>query len=243
MARSLRSTTPRLRSRHRSSPTARGEDANPALLPHEVQNLRRAGADGHDGVDGAVDLPRMERAVREIIIAMGEDPNREGLRNTPSRIARAYAELTAGLRLDPRVYLKTVFHVRYNQIVLLRNIPFHSICEHHFLPFVGRAHVAYLPRDRVVGLSKLARVVEAFALRPQVQERLTDQIADAIMEGLHPLGAICVVEASHTCMTIRGIRKPGSSMVTSAIRGSFVRNHSTRTEVLNLIYGSARLRS
>ncbi|HEV7135426.1 MAG TPA: GTP cyclohydrolase I FolE [Steroidobacteraceae bacterium] len=190
-----------------------------------------------------MDLPRMERAVREIIIAMGEDPNREGLRNTPSRIARAYAELTAGLRLDPRVYLKTVFHVRYNQIVLLRNIPFHSICEHHFLPFVGRAHVAYLPRDRVVGLSKLARVVEAFALRPQVQERLTDQVADAIMDGLHPLGAICVIEASHTCMTIRGIRKPGSSMVTSAIRGTFVRNHSTRTEVLNLIYGSARLRT
>ncbi|MGH8297237.1 MAG: GTP cyclohydrolase I FolE [Steroidobacteraceae bacterium] len=185
----------------------------------------------------------MERAVREIIIAMGEDPDREGLRNTPSRIARAYAELTAGLWLDPRVYLKTVFHVRYNQIVLLRNIPFHSICEHHFLPFVGRAHVAYLPRDRVVGLSKLARVVEAFALRPQVQERLTDQIADAIMEGLHPLGAICVIEASHTCMTIRGVRKPGSSMVTSAIRGTFVRNQSTRTEVLNLIYGSSRLRA
>lgn len=242
MARSLRSTTPRSRSRQRSLP-AKGGDANPALLPHEVQNLRRAGADGGGGADVAVDLPRMERAVREIIIAMGEDPNREGLRNTPSRIARAYAELTAGLRLDPRVYLKTVFHVRYNQIVLLRNIPFHSICEHHFLPFVGRAHVAYLPRARVVGLSKLARVVEAFALRPQVQERLTDQIADAIMEGLHPLGAICVIEASHTCMTIRGIRKPGSSMVTSAIRGTFVRNHSTRTEVLNLIYGSARLRA
>lgn len=236
-SRSLRSAIPRLRSRQRSNHPAGSEDANPALLPHEVRSLPRAGA------AGAVDLPRMERAVREIIIAMGEDPNREGLRNTPSRIARAYAELTAGLRLDPRVYLKTVFHVRYNQMVLLRNVPFHSICEHHFLPFVGRAHVAYLPRDRVVGLSKLARVVEAFALRPQVQERLTDQIADAIMEGLHPLGAICVIEASHTCMTIRGIRKPGSSMVTSAIRGTFVRNHSTRTEVLNLIYGSARLRA
>lgn len=238
MARTPGSATPRLRSRQRSDhPASSGDDANPPLLPHEVRGPRRAAA------DGAVDLPRMERAVREIIIAMGEDPNREGLRNTPSRIARAYAELTAGLRLDPRVYLKTVFHVRYNQIVLLRNIPFHSICEHHFLPFVGRAHVAYLPRDRVVGLSKLARVVEAFALRPQVQERLTDQIADAIMDGLHPLGAICVIEASHTCMTIRGIRKPGSSMVTSAIRGTFVRNHSTRSEVLNLIYGSAKLRA
>ncbi len=186
-----------------------------------------------------MDQERIARAVREIIIAIGENPEREGLRNTPSRIARTYAELTAGLHLDPRVYLQTVFHVKYNQIVLLRNIPFHSICEHHFLPFVGRAHVAYLPRDKVVGLSKLARVVEAFALRPQVQERLTDQIADAIMDGLHPLGAICVIEASHTCMTIRGVRKPGSSMVTSAIRGTFVRNQATRTEVLNLIYGSA----
>lgn len=227
MARTETSAMRHLRSRPRNSP----------ILPREARRLRRA------GLDGAVDLPRMERAVREIIIAMGEDPEREGLRNTPARIARAYAELTTGLRLDPRVYLQTVFHVRYNQIVLLRNIPFHSICEHHFLPFVGHAHVAYLPRNRVVGLSKLARVVEAFALRPQVQERLTDQIADAIMEGLHPLGAICVIEASHTCMTIRGIRKPGSSMVTSSIRGTFVRNHATRTEVLNLIYGSARLRA
>ena len=189
----------------------------------------------------AVDLPRIERAVREIIIAIGEDPNREGLRKTPSRIARAYAELTAGLQIDPRVYLKTVFGEKYNQIVLLRNIPFHSICEHHFLPFVGHAHVAYLPHNQVVGLSKLARVVEALALRPQVQERLTDQIADAIMESLRPLGAICVIDASHTCMTIRGIKKPGSAMVTSAIRGTFVRNQATRTEVLNLIYGSGGL--
>ena len=189
----------------------------------------------------SVDLPRIERAIREIIIALGEDPDREGLKQTPARIARAYAELTRGLRMDPRACLKTVFHEKYNQIVLLRNIPFHSICEHHFLPFVGHAHVAYLPRRRVVGLSKLARVVEGYALRPQVQERLTDQIADAIMEVLQPLGAICVIDASHTCMTIRGVHKPGTSMVTSALRGIFVRNQATRNEVLNLIYGSAAL--
>ena len=194
-----------------------------------------------DKAPAAVDIPRIERAVREIMIAIGEDPDREGLRRTPNRIARAYAELTEGLRIDPLAYLKTVFHEKYNQIVLLRNIPFHSMCEHHFLPFVGHAHVAYLPHQRVVGLSKLARVVEGFALRPQVQERLTDQIADAIMNGLHPLGAICVIDASHTCMTIRGINKPGSTMVTSAIRGTFVKNQATRNELLNLIYGSAGL--
>lgn len=241
MARKTTSVARRSRLRHTTRSNAHSqaaERAAPLFLPREVRRLRRSEAIGE------VDQERIARAVREIIIAIGENPDREGLRNTPSRIARAYAELTAGLHLDPRVYLQTVFHVKYNQIVLLRNIPFHSICEHHFLPFVGRAHVAYLPRDKVVGLSKLARVVEAFALRPQVQERLTDQIADAIMEGLHPLGAICVIEASHTCMTIRGIHKPGSSMVTSAIRGTFVRNQATRTEVLNLIYGSAaRLRA
>jgi len=241
MARKTTSVARRSRLRHTSRSNIRSQAtdrAAPLLLSREARRLRRPEATSE------VNQERIARAVREIIIAIGENPDREGLRNTPSRIARAYAELTAGLHLDPRVYLQTVFHVKYNQIVLLRNIPFHSICEHHFLPFVGRAHVAYLPRDKVVGLSKLARVVEAFALRPQVQERLTDQIADAIMEGLHPLGAICVIEASHTCMTIRGIRKPGSSMVTSAIRGTFVRNQATRTEVLNLIYGSAaRLRA
>lgn len=202
---------------------------------------RSSAAPADRPADGAVDLSRIERAIREIIVALGEDPDREGLRQTPARIARAYVELTRGLRIDPRAYLKTVFHEKYDQIVLLRNIPFHSICEHHFLPFVGHAHVAYLPRRRVVGLSKLARVVEGFALRPQVQERLTDQVADAIMEVLQPLGAICVMDASHTCMTIRGVHKPGTSMVTSAIRGIFRRNQATRDEVLNLIYGSAVL--
>ena len=205
----------------------------------QVEDRGRTSAEGK--VSFKVDLSRIERAVREIMIAIGEDPDREGLRRTPNRIARAYAELTAGLQIDPLGHLKTVFHEKYKQIVLLRNIPFHSICEHHFLPFVGHAHVAYLPHNRVVGLSKLARVVEGFALRPQVQERLTDQIADAIMKGLRPLAAICVIDASHTCMTIRGIKKPGSAMVTSAIRGTFVRNQATRNEVLNLIYGSAGL--
>jgi GTP cyclohydrolase I len=204
-----------------------------------LEDVKHAAGSGKGS--SAVDLRRIERAVREIMIAIGEDPDREGLRKTPNRIARAYAELTAGLRVDPLVHLKTVFHEKYNQIVLLRNIPIHSICEHHFLPFEGHAHVAYLPRHRVVGLSKLARVVEAFALRPQVQERLTDQIADAIMNGLRPLGAICVIDASHTCMTIRGIQKPGSVMVTSAIRGTFVKNQATRNELLSLIYGSSGL--
>jgi len=221
----------------RSTPAIRAASAAPSR-----RRARKPGTSAaHRPVAAAVDLPRIERAVREIIAAIGEDPRREGLRRTPERIARAYAELTAGLQTDPRRHLQTVFHETYNQIVLLKNIPFHSICEHHFLPFIGHAHVAYLPRDRVVGLSKLARVVEGYALRPQVQERLTNQIADAIMDGLRPLGAICVLEASHACMTVRGIHKPGSSMVTSAIRGTFIRNQASRTEVLNLIYGAARL--
>lgn len=188
-----------------------------------------------------VDLPRIERAVREILIAVGEDPDREGLRKTPNRVARSYAERMAGLCVDPRVFLRTVFEEGYNQVVLLRNIPFHSMCEHHLLPFTGHAHVAYLPDGKVLGLSKIARLVDAFALRPQLQERLTDQIVDAIMDGLQPLGAVCVVEATHDCMTIRGIKKSGSMLVTSAIRGIFQRDHASRGEVLALIYGTSRL--
>ncbi len=188
-----------------------------------------------------VDLPRIERAVREILIAVGEDPDREGLRKTPNRVARSYAELMAGLGSDPQVLLRTVFKDGYNQVVLLRNIPFHSMCEHHLLPFTGHAHVAYLPDGKVLGLSKIARLVDAFALRPQLQERLTDQIADAIMDGLQPLGAVCVIEATHNCMTIRGIKKQGSTMVTSAIRGIFQTDDASRGEVLALIYGTSRL--
>ena len=190
----------------------------------------------------AVDLPRIEKAVREILLAVGEDPDREGLLKTPNRVARAYAELMAGLRTDPRTHLTTVFRERYDEIVLLRDIQFHSLCEHHLLPFTGRAHVAYLPDGKVVGLSKLARLVEGFARRPQVQERLTTQIADALMEELQPIGAVCVIEATHTCMTIRGAKKPGSMMVTSALRGIFKDNPSSRAEVLGLIHSrDARL--
>ena len=188
---------------------------------------------------GAVDGPRIERAVREILIAIGEDPDREGLVRTPNRVARAYGELMAGLRVDPRMHLRTVFHERYQEVVLLRDIEFHSLCEHHLLPFMGRAHVAYLPDGRVVGLSKLARLVEGYARRPQVQERLTTQIADALMEELNPIGAACVIEAVHTCMTIRGVKKHGSTMVTSELRGIFKENPASRAEILSLMYGTA----
>src|SRR5678816_2551796 len=164
---------------------------------------------------------------------------REGLLKTPSRVARAYAELMAGLWVDPREHLKTVFRERYDEVVLLRDIEFHSLCEHHLLPFTGRAHVAYLPDGKVVGLSKLARLVEGYARRPQVQERLTTQIADALMEELNPIGVACVIEASHTCMTIRGVRKPGSIMVTSALRGIFKENPSSRAEILTLMYSKS----
>jgi GTP cyclohydrolase I len=184
------------------------------------------------------DLGRIERAVREILLAIGEDPEREGLARTPGRVARSYAELMAGLREDPRSHLKTVFRERYDEIVLLRDIEFYSLCEHHLLPFMGRAHVAYLPDGKVVGLSKLARLVEGYARRPQVQERLTTQIADAVMEELNAVGAACVIEATHTCMTIRGARKPGSLMVTSALRGAFKDNATSRAEVLGLIAGN-----
>lgn len=186
-----------------------------------------------------VDLPRIERAVREILIAVGENPDREGLLKTPNRVARAYAELMSGLKETPREHLKTVFHERYDEVVLLRDIEFHSLCEHHLLPFTGRAHVAYLPDGKVVGLSKLARLVEGYARRPQVQERLTTQIADALMEELNPMGAACVIEATHTCMTIRGARKPGSTMVTSALRGIFKENPSSRAEILTLMYSES----
>lgn len=202
------------------------------------------GEDDYEPVDkispklaAQVDLPRIERAVREILIAVGEDPDREGLIKTPSRVARAYAELFSGLKDNPKEHLKTVFHERYDEVVLLRDIEFHSVCEHHLLPFTGRAHVAYLPDGKVVGLSKLARLVDGFARRPQVQERLTTQIADALMEELNPMGAACVIEATHTCMTIRGAHKPGSLMVTSALRGVFRENPASRNEILSLLFG------
>lgn len=218
-----------------STPVHVAHDSHTDDLAHS-QETQPSSANG-----ASVDLPRIERAVREILIAVGEDPDREGLRKTPNRVARSYVELMAGLRSDPKTHLRTVFTNGYNQVVLLRNIPFHSMCEHHLLPFTGHAHVAYLPDGKVVGLSKIARLVDAFALRPQLQERLTDQIADAMMEGLQPLGAVCMIEATHTCMTIRGIKKEGSTMVTSAIRGVFKTDQASRSEVLALIHGTSRL--
>ena len=191
-----------------------------------------------DVPSSGVDLPRIEKAVREILIAIGENPDREGLARTPNRVARLYVELMAGLRIDPREHLKTVFHERYQEVVLLRDIEFNSLCEHHLLPFTGKAHVAYLPDGKVVGLSKLARLVEGYARRPQVQERLTTQIADALMDELNPIGAAVVIEAVHTCMTIRGVKKHGSTMVTSELRGIFKENPASRAEILSLMYGT-----
>jgi GTP cyclohydrolase IA len=203
----------------------------------------RAAAADAAGEGAHVDLPRIEKAVREILLAIGEDPDREGLLKTPSRVARAYAELFAGLRTDPRKHLRTVFTEQgYDEVVLLRDIPFSSVCEHHLLPFTGRAHVAYLPDPdgKVVGLSKLSRLVEGYARRPQVQERLTAQIADALMEELQPVGSACVIEAVHTCMTIRGAKKHGSTMVTSALRGIFKENPASRAEILALMHASSK---
>jgi GTP cyclohydrolase IA len=201
----------------------------------EISPSNGDGVNGETGLPHKVDLPRIERAVREILLAIGENPEREGLRKTPARVGRSYAELISGLYEDPRRYLRTVFHERYDEVVLLRNIEFNSLCEHHLLPFTGRVHVAYLPDGKVVGLSKLARMVDGYARRPQVQERLTTQIADALWEELNPQGAACVIEAIHTCMTVRGVRRPGSTMVTSALRGVFKDNPASRSEILGLI--------
>jgi GTP cyclohydrolase IA len=184
-----------------------------------------------------VDLPRIERAVREILAAVGEDPAREGLRETPARVARMYAELFAGLHDDPRLHLRKFFTEKYDEMVLVRDISFNSICEHHLLPFTGVAHIGYVPNGKVVGLSKLARVVESVSHRPQVQERMTEQIANLLIEELDVKGVAVVIEATHSCMTIRGVRKPGSICVTSAMKGIFRSNLSSRSEVMTLIYG------
>jgi len=182
-----------------------------------------------------IDVTRIEKAVAEILAAVGEDPRREGLKQTPTRVAKMYSELLAGMHKDPKEHLRSVFSESYDEIVLLRGIPFYSICEHHLMPFIGSAHVAYLPAGRVLGVSKLARIVDDFARRLQTQERLTYQIADFIMDSLKPQGAAVVIEASHSCMTIRGIKKPGSVMVTSALRGIFRKDPKSRSELLSLI--------
>ena len=187
-----------------------------------------------------VDLPRIQRAVREILAAVGEDPDREGLRETPARVARMYAELFAGLHQDPHEHLQKFFTQEYDEVVLVRDIAFNSVCEHHLLPFMGQAHIAYIPNGKVIGLSKLARVVEVVSKRPQVQERMTEDIANLLVEELGAKGVAVVVEASHSCMTIRGVRKPGSVCVTSAMKGVFRSNLSSRSEVMTLIYGERR---
>ena len=181
-----------------------------------------------------VDQPRIERAVREILLAIGENPDREGLVETPQRVARMYAELFQGLRQDPAVYLRKFFTEKYDSMVIVKDIEFHSMCEHHLLPFIGKVHIGYIPKGRVVGLSKLARVVETVSRRPQLQERMTETIAELLMSELEAQGVGVVVEASHACMTLRGVRKPGSYCVTSAMKGTFRSRASTRAEFLNL---------
>jgi GTP cyclohydrolase IA len=188
---------------------------------------------------GEFDLPRIERAVREILVAIGEDPERDGLRDTPARVARASAEQFAGLRQAPRDVLTTVFDADHDEMVLVRDIEVYGTCEHHLLPFVGVAHIGYIPNSKgqITGLSKLARLVDVYARRPQVQERMTSQIADALADTLEPRGVVVVIEAEHLCMTMRGVRKPGARTVTSAVRGSFRDNDNTRAEAMSLIYG------
>ncbi len=187
-----------------------------------------------------VDLHRIERAVREILEAVGEDPDREGLQETPARVARMYAEMFQGLHQDARPHLQKFFTEKYDEVVLVRDISFCSMCEHHLLPFTGLAHIGYLPGGKVVGLSKLARVVEVVARRPQVQERMTEEIANLLETELDAKGVAVVVEASHSCMTIRGVRKPGSMCITSAMKGIFRSHLSSRSEVMQLIYGERR---
>lgn len=194
-----------------------------------VENLPRRG----------IDKPRIAAAVREILFAIGEDPDREGLRATPERVARAYEEIFAGLQQDPREVLSTVFDEQHEEMVIVRDIPLYSTCEHHLVPWHGVAHVGYIPNvdGQITGLSKLARLVDLYAKRPQVQERLTSQVADALVEVLDPRGVIVVVEAEHLCMSMRGVRKPGSRTLTSAVRGSLQSSSASRAEAMGLIFG------
>jgi len=217
-------------------------------LGTERTRSTRAGSDSGPIVAGTsrdrtategIDAPRAEAAVRELLLAVGEDPDRPGLVDTPARVARAYAEVFAGLRQDPMDILSTTFDEHHDEIVLVKDIAMYSTCEHHLVPFHGVAHVGYIPGDdgRVTGLSKLARLVEVYARRPQVQERMTRQIADALFDVLTPRGVIVVIEAEHLCMAMRGIRKPGSTTMTSAVRGIFRENAATRSEAMSLILG------
>ena len=187
---------------------------------------------------GPFDASRVERAVRELLIGVGEDPDRDGLRDTPARVARSYAELFAGLRQDPATVLSTTFDLGHDEMVLVKDIEVSSCCEHHLVPFHGVAHVGYIPNQdgRITGLSKLARLVDVYARRPQVQERLTTQVADALVEHLEPRGVIVVIECEHLCMSLRGVRKAGATTITSAVRGQ-LRDPTTRAEAISLIRG------
>lgn len=206
-----------------------------------AHDLDTATSDGPLVPAGEVDLDRIRTAVREILVAIGEDPDRDGLLETPARVARAYAEMFAGLRQDPSDVLSTTFDLGHEEMVMVRDIELYSCCEHHLVPFHGVAHVGYIPSadGRITGLSKLARLVDVFAKRPQVQERLTTQVADALVEHLRPRGVIVVLECEHLCMSMRGVRKPGSRTVTSAVRGQ-LRDPATRAEAMSLIAAHAR---
>lgn len=186
-----------------------------------------------------MDLPRIERAVREILAAVGEDPDRDGLVDTPVRVARMYAEMFSGLHADPAEHLTVTFESSHDEMVMVRDIPLQSVCEHHLIPFSGKAHVAYIPGDdgRITGLSKIARLVEGFSRRPQVQEQLTVQIADAMEKTLEPRGVMVIIEAEHLCMSMRGVQKAGSTTVTSAVRGLFRANIATREEAMRFVTG------
>jgi GTP cyclohydrolase IA len=191
-------------------------------------------------LDTPMDLDRIAKAVREILEAIGEDPDRDGLHDTPERVARMYAEICSGLYEQADSHLEVTFEAGHDEMVMVRDIPIYSLCEHHLIPFVGKAHVAYIPGDdgRITGLSKLARLVDAYARRPQVQEKLTVQVADEIVERLQPKGVMVVIEAEHLCMTMRGVRKPGSTTVTSAVRGLFRTNVATREEAMRFVVGN-----
>lgn len=203
------------------------EDDVPTPAPNALPHLK-------------VDHARLRAAVREILLAVGENPDREGLLETPDRVARMYAEVFAGLQTDPAVYLQKTFTQKHDEMVLVKDIEFSSCCEHHLLPFFGKAHIAYLPNGQIVGLSKLARVVDAVARRPQVQERMTEEIADLVMKHLKARGVGVVIEASHSCMTIRGVRKPGAMTITSSMRGGFLDHPATRSEMMSLVFGASR---
>jgi GTP cyclohydrolase I len=206
-------------------------------MKHSPTQSRRLKAPMPNGEPCNVDHGRIEAAVREILLAVGEDPDREGLLETPGRVARMYAELFSGLNKDPRQLLQKTFTQKYDEMVLVKDIRFESTCEHHLMPFMGKAHIAYLPNGKIVGLSKLARVVEVLARRPQIQERMTTELADLLMQELDAKGVAVVLEAMHTCMTIRGVRRSESLCTTSAMRGGFKDNQLTRSELMALIYG------